>query len=93
MNPLAEYLIRKWQESKTIEEQVGYEAALEEMGYWVLGRPVCMKAEEMARVTGCKIYYECDLVLEFESISIPVPGYETPKEEKITVSVFKERGE
>ena len=69
-DPLSTFLLDKWRGSQTLAEQSQYEAALVDMGYWVLPRPLGVSEEKMREITQCEIYDECDLVTEFETMSL-----------------------
>ncbi len=94
MNPLCRYFLHRFKTSTSHDEREAFNAALNEMDYWILYRPASMTLDqfrERIRQSGgcCKIADECLFVLEFTSKPLPIEGYVTDEDE--IISVFIER--
>lgn len=73
MNPLAAYLLSalKREQSNDTRAFLEYEAALAELGYWILERPIWCARKDMPP---CRISEECRFLEEFKQYNPPFAG-------------------
>ncbi len=84
MDPLASWILEQWKASTTWTQRSMYEEGLEELGYWIMERPLEMDREEWATITRCTIYTDCDWMQEFE-------WFDPDCECMVTMAVYKEK--
>lgn len=92
IDPLALYLIDKYRQCSTIEQQGPFWISLSELGYWLQYRPENTTEQFIKKTCDSKIAKECDNVLEFKHTEPNIEGCLVNEEDrKFIISVYRER--